>query len=114
VGFPECIRGELKRRGVRLTLACPPETDTPFLVEESKTIPPQSRALKDLAGTLRPGLVADRIIRGIRKNSYLVIPGFRAKALYLNQCYSPGWISRLVSDMTVARVDRKLRKGRPC
>jgi 3-dehydrosphinganine reductase len=111
VGFAECIRGELKRQGVRLTLACPPETDTPFLVEESKTIPPQSRALKDMAGTLKPGLVADRIIRGIKKNSYLVIPGFRAKALYLTQRFSPGWISRLISDMTVARVDRKLRKG---
>lgn len=106
VGFAECIRGELKRHGVRLTLACPPETDTPFLVEESKTIPPQARALKDMAGTLRPELVADRIIRGIRRNSYLVIPGFKAKTLYLLQCYLPGWISRLISDMTVARVDR--------
>lgn len=110
VGFAECIRGELKRHGVRLTLACPPETDTPFLVEESKTIPPQSRALKDLAGRLSPGVVANAIIRGIRKKSYLVIPGFMAKALYLTQCYSPGWISRLIADMTVARVDRKLRK----
>jgi 3-dehydrosphinganine reductase len=110
VGFAECIRGELKRLGIRLTLACPPETDTPFLVEESKTIPPQSRVLKNLAGRLSPEVVADRIIRGIRMNSYLVIPGFRAKALYLMQCYSPGWISRLISDMTVARVDRKLRK----
>jgi 3-dehydrosphinganine reductase len=110
VGFAECIRGELKRHGVRLTLACPPETDTPFLVEESKTIPPQSRVLKNMAGTLKPGLVADRIVKGMRKNSYLVIPGFRAKMLYLMQCYSPGWISRLIADMTVARVDRKLRK----
>ncbi|HOD15531.1 MAG TPA: SDR family oxidoreductase [Spirochaetota bacterium] len=111
VGFADCIRGELKRHGVRLTLACPPETDTPFLVEESKTIPPQSRALKDIAGRLSPEVVAARVIRGIRKNSYLVIPGFRARALYLTQCYSPGWLSRLISDMTVARVDRKLRKG---
>ena len=110
VGFAECIRGELKRQGIRLTLACPPETDTPFLVEEGKTIPPQSRALKDMAGTLKPEFVADRILRGIRKNTYLVIPGFRARALYLAQCYSPGWISRHIADITVARVDRKLRK----
>ncbi len=110
VGFAECIRGELKRQGVRLTLACPPETDTPFLAEESKTIPPQSRELKDLAGRLSPEVVANAIIRGIRKNSYLVIPGFMAKALYLTQCYSPGWLSRLIADLTVARVDRKLRK----
>ena len=110
-GFAECLRSELKPRGVRLTLACPPETDTPFLIEESKTIPPESRALKNMAGTLDAAFVAERIIRGVRKNRYLVIPGFLAKLVCLTQRFSPGWLSRGIADITVGRVQRGLRRA---
>jgi 3-dehydrosphinganine reductase len=107
VGFSECLRGDLKRYGIRVMVACPPETDTPLVAHESKTIPPEARAVKNMAGLLKPDFVARRIIRGIRRGKYLVIPGFLAKSLYFMQCYLPGWMIRLTADMTAARAAKK-------
>ncbi len=107
VGFAECLRSEVRRYGIKVHLACPPETDTPFLIEESKTIPPESRAVKDMVGLLKPGYVARFIIQGIAGGRYLIMPGFRARFLYYVQRFSPGWISRMIADLTVARAAKK-------
>ncbi|HNW30538.1 MAG TPA: SDR family oxidoreductase [Spirochaetota bacterium] len=110
VGFAEALRSEMVRYGIRVILACPPETDTPFLAEESKTIPPECRAMKDLMGTLRTDYVARFIIRGIARGKYLIMPGYLSRFLYLVQRFSPGWISRRVADSTVARAAKKIKK----
>jgi short-subunit dehydrogenase len=67
VGFSECLRSELKRFNIKVTLVCPPEVKTPFLEEEAKTLPPEGRAVKNLAGLLKPETVAKAIIRGIKR-----------------------------------------------
>jgi len=46
VGLAECLRGELKQKGIHLTVVCPPEIDTPMLLDEMKTMPFESRILK--------------------------------------------------------------------
>jgi 3-dehydrosphinganine reductase len=104
MGFAECLRSELKRYGIRVSVVCPPETDTPLIYAEAKTIPPEARALKNLAGFLKPDYVARYIIKGIANKRYLIIPGFMARALYYTQCYLPGWIVRLSADLTAARA----------
>ncbi|OHD66420.1 MAG: hypothetical protein A2176_06730 [Spirochaetes bacterium RBG_13_51_14] len=106
VGFSECLRSELKRYGIRVSVVCPPETDTPLIYEEGKTIPPEARAVKNLAGLLKPEYVAKRIIRGMQRNTYLIIPGFRATLLYFLQCYLPGWIIQLSADLAVKRAEK--------
>jgi 3-dehydrosphinganine reductase len=110
VGFAEALRPDLKRYNIRLTLACPPETNTPLVQHEGKTIPPEARAVKNLAGLLEPDYVARKIIRGIGRRKYLVIPGFMAKTLYFLQCYMPGWIVRLSADLTSGRAGKKASK----
>jgi 3-dehydrosphinganine reductase len=107
MGFSECLRSELKRYGIRVSVVCPPETDTPFVDEEAKTIPPEARAVKNLAGLLKPDYVAHYIIKGIARKRYLIIPGFMARALYYTQCYLPGWIIRLSADLTAAQAAKK-------
>ncbi|HOT45020.1 MAG TPA: SDR family oxidoreductase [Spirochaetota bacterium] len=109
VGFSEALRSELVRYGVTVLLACPPETDTPFLAEEGKTIPPECRAMKDLMGTLKSDYVARFILRGVARGKYLIMPGYLSRFLYLVQRFSPGWVSRMVADSTVARAARKIK-----
>jgi 3-dehydrosphinganine reductase len=106
VGFSECLRAELKPYGIRVTVVCPPEVDTPLVLHESKTIPPEARALKNMGGLLEPEFVARCIIRGIRKNRYMIIPGFMARLLYYNQCFTPGWMFRFSEDL-IARLGAK-------
>ncbi len=106
VGFAECLRSELKRYDISVTLVCPPEVDTPFLANES-TIPREARALKNFAGTLQPGPVAKAIVKGISKKKFLVIPGILANLLFFNHRLTNGWATRITSDLIVKWVQRK-------
>ncbi len=103
VGLAECLRGELKRFNIAVTLVCPPEVDTPFLANEAG-IPPEARALKNFAGTLKPGPVARTIVKGIEKKKFLVVPGLLAKMLFFNHRLTNGYATRVSSDIIVRLV----------
>jgi len=110
VGFSECLRGELKRFNIRVTLVCPPEVQTPFLEAESKTLPPESRAVKNLAGLLTPQQAAGAIVRGIRKKKFLVVPGAAARFLFLQHRLSNGILTRAPSDWIAAWGARRAKE----
>ena len=110
VGLAECLRGELRRYSIAVTLVCPPEVDTPFLANEAG-IPPEARALKNFAGTLKPGPVARTIVKGIGKKKFLVVPGLLAKLLFLNHRLTNGLATRFSSDIIV-RIVRMMRRPR--
>lgn len=107
VGFAECLRSEVKRYHITVSVVCPPEVDTPLVEEEGKTIPPEARAVKRLAGCLSPLSVAGTIIKGIRKETFLIIPGFKAKTLYYLQCYLPRRLTHMVQDLVVWMVAKR-------
>jgi 3-dehydrosphinganine reductase len=109
VGFAECLRSELKCHGIAVTLVCPPEVDTPFLLNEAG-IPPEARAMKNFAGTLQPSSVAAAILKGIIQKKFMVIPGVLAKLLYLNHRITNGFATRFSSDIIVRLV--QMRKPR--
>jgi 3-dehydrosphinganine reductase len=113
VGFAECLRGEIRRYGIAVTLVCPPEVDTPFLINEAG-IPPEARALKNFAGTLKPAPVARTIVKGIGKKKFLVVPGLLAKLLFLNHRLTNGLATRLSSDIIVRLVRMMRRPGQDC
>jgi 3-dehydrosphinganine reductase len=106
VGFAECLRSELKRYNIHVSVVCPPEVDTPFLANEN-TIPPEARSLKNFAGTLKPGPVAKTIVKGIAQKRFLIVPGILAKMLFINHRLTNGLSTRLSSDLIVKWVQRK-------
>lgn len=110
VGFAECLRMEVKRYGIGVTVVCPPEVDTPLVVHEARTIPPEARAVKNVAGRLAPDAVARAIVGAIRKNRFLVVPGFLARMLYHSHRLSNGTLSRITTDLIVARAAGKTGK----
>jgi short-subunit dehydrogenase len=99
VGMSEALRTELKRYGIAVTLVCPPEVRTPLIEEEAKTLPSEARAVKSLAGILDPDAVAKAVVKGIRKKTFLVIPGRAARFLYFNHRISNGFLTRYPSDL---------------
>jgi short-subunit dehydrogenase len=98
VGLAECLRGELKQKGIHLTVVCPPEIDTPMLLDEMKTMPFESRILKNMAGQLKLEPVITYMLRAIARKKFMVVPGLRAKWLWLTQRFTPS-LFRLSSDM---------------
>lgn len=111
VGFSECLRSELKQFNIDVTLVCPPEVKTPLIEEEAKTLPPQARAVKSLAGLLEADDVAKTIVRTIKRKKFLVVPGMAAKFLYFQHRISNGLFTRTPSDWIVKFAER--RAARP-
>jgi NAD(P)-dependent dehydrogenase (short-subunit alcohol dehydrogenase family) len=98
VGLAECLRSELRRYNIAVTVVCPPEVKTPLILDEEKTLPPQGRAVKNLAGLLMPDEVARAVVRAIQRKKFLVIPGKAARFLHLCHRLSNGLLTRAPSD----------------
>ncbi len=102
VGLAECLRAELKRYRIVVSVVCPPEVKTPFLEWETATIPPETRMVKSFAGLLSPETVARSVVRGIRRGKFLIIPGVMARLLYFFHRMTNGWATRMPSDAIAA------------
>jgi 3-dehydrosphinganine reductase len=74
-GFAESLRGELKPKGIGVSIVYPPDTDTPQLVAENKTKPPETKAITATAKTWSAEAVAREIIKGITQQKFAIAPG---------------------------------------
>ncbi len=107
VGLAECLRSELKPHGIPVTLICPPEVTTPMVAEEDRTISPESKAVKMMAGRLTAQYTARAIVRAIQKRRFLVVPGKMARLVFLGHRLTSGLTTRLTSDWMIRRVLKK-------
>jgi len=105
VGLAECLRGELKNHRIRVSVFCPPEVDTPILAAEKADLPPPTRVLKNLAGTLSAEAAARTLVNGILKNRFMIIPGFRAKVFYWLKRLMPAPVFWGLPDFIVKKMD---------
>lgn len=80
-GLAESLRGELKVSGVRISVAYPPDTDTPQLAQENETKPLETRRITGTAGVWSADAVARSIVRGIERNDFVIAPGLQMKLL---------------------------------
>jgi len=81
-GFTEALRAELKPEGIGVSLAIPPDTDTPQLAYENRFKPHETKALAGNAGLLSAERVADEVLNGVRNGRYLILPGLETKVIY--------------------------------
>ncbi|MDH4139868.1 MAG: SDR family oxidoreductase [Coriobacteriia bacterium] len=79
MGFTEALRCEMKPHGVRVSVVCPPDTDTPALQYEKTLRPPETDALAGKIKPVPPERVADAIVRGIERNKYYMIPDLTSR-----------------------------------
>lgn len=62
-GLAESLQMEIKPYNIYVTVAYPPDTDTPGLAEENKTKPLETRLISETAGVCQPDQVAKIIVR---------------------------------------------------
>ena len=80
-GFSDVLRLELKPLGVRVSVAFPPDMDTPGMVNENKTKPFETT--EAFSSTLVPAEpVAKAILNGVKHGQYIILPGFETKLFY--------------------------------
>jgi 3-dehydrosphinganine reductase len=53
-GFAESLQMEVRNDGITISIACPPDTDTPMLEAENKTKPRETTLISDSAGLMKP------------------------------------------------------------
>jgi 3-dehydrosphinganine reductase len=100
-GFSDALRAELKPLGINVSIAFPPDTETPQLFYEIPFRLPEQKALNNIP-PLSPERVANEILKGVSRGKYVILPGFYAKLFYflshvLNPAVNP------VLDWLVAR-----------
>lgn len=101
LGMAQCIRAEYAPKGICISVICPPEIDTPMVIEEIKTMHPATRVLKDFAGRLTLPQAIKGITRGLDKRQFMIVPGVKAKCtLWLNRL-TPIWVQNGVIDVIV-------------
>jgi 3-dehydrosphinganine reductase len=74
-GLAESLRAELRSDNIGVSVAYPPETETPMLEEANKTMPPETRLICSLAKAWTADAVADCILRGIERGTFAITPG---------------------------------------
>ena len=74
-GLAEGLRAELKADGVGVSIAYPPDTDTPMLAEENKTKPLETKLMTAVVKTWTAPAVASCVMRGIRRGKFAITPG---------------------------------------
>ena len=111
IGLGRVLRLELRPRDIDVSLICPPEVDTPMVVDEAKTMHPVSRRLKDLGGTLSVDEAMAGILAGLDAGRHVIIPGFKARLTYFCSRYLPDFIMNGLVDRIVRSVLAKMPTG---
>jgi 3-dehydrosphinganine reductase len=108
-GLSDVLRYELKPYNIRLSVVFPPDTRTPGYEDEKQYYPPLLKALSVYNTLQEPAKVAERILKGVRKNHYLILPGFDSSLLYnLNRL--PGHLPYRILDLMMLESRRRVPK----
>ena len=111
-GYSDVLRVELKPRGIHVSIVFPPDTDTPQLVNERATRPPEvDIILGRKVSTKSPEFVARAILDGIAHRRYIITPGLDTTILYW-LCGVVGPLQYRIMDGLVAHALRQTGHGR--
>lgn len=103
MGFSEALRFELKPHGVRVSVVCPPDTDTPALEAEKRLRPHATDVIAGNIKPIAPEKVAAAVVRAVDRGTYLVIPD-ALSAFYFR-------LKGLLPEVFFAIVDGDVRKA---
>lgn len=107
IGLSEALRSEVKRHNIRVSVLCPPDTQTPGFDVENETKPEETKAISEGAGILGVEKVAAILIRDLKKGKKMIIPGFDAKVVYYLKRWCPALIE-FVMDRTILKTQKKM------
>jgi 3-dehydrosphinganine reductase len=116
-GFSDALRSEVKPRGLRVFLVYPPNTDTPQRAYEVSRQSPEIHYVDEHAaigpfrlGTLSVDRVAGDILNGVKRGSYVILPGTGNRILYHLVRLLGGMIYSITDDEW-ATARRKANRG---
>lgn len=106
MGFSEALRSEMRPHGIRVSVVCPPDVDTPGLAKEKSMRPPETDRVCGNMAAIKPETVAAEIVRAVEKGKYYVIPGIAGKLYFRLKGLLPG-LFFAITDGDVAKARRE-------
>jgi len=110
IGLGRVLRLEYKPKGIDVCLICPPEVDTPMVLQEMQNMHPVSRRLKDIGGSLSLEQAISEIMAGLDAGRSVIIPGRKARLTYFCNRYLPDFIMNGLVDRIVRSELRDMAK----
>ncbi len=104
-GFSEVLRAEMKPFGILVSVAFPPDTDTPQLAYEEPFKPAETKAITGTAKALSAETVGRAILGQAAKGHFLIFPGSDAWFFYVVS-------TRLPKSLVFAVLDQMAASGR--
>lgn len=106
----ETLFSELAPFGISVSVACPPDTDTPQLAYESSRRPMATRLIAREGGKLSADRVAESMIRQAKAGRFLLVPS-RLMALFglCHSLYAPFFLRRQRRLLQRLQVEGRLR-----
>ena len=106
VGFSNCLRYELKPFNVTVKVVCPSEFDSPMvnMLNFSRTL--ENRANVLMINKYKVEFIAEKIIKNLYKNNFMMIPGTLAKIAAYMSLYFPRLTEKIV-DWKIASAFNK-------
>ena len=108
IGFSEALRSEVKPYNIKVSVLCPPDTDTPGLAAEDQTKPDETRAIAASAKVMQPDAVGKSLIKGIERGRFMIIPGMDGKLTWIAKRLFPRLVD-MVMDAQIKKVRRKAK-----
>ena len=107
IGLAGVLRIEWKPKGIDVCVICPPEIDTPMAQEDRRTRPPETTAMKMVAGVVDLDEACHYMVERIQRGQFLIIPGRRARVTWLLQKILPRALTNALADRMVAKVQAR-------
>lgn len=95
-GMALALRQETAADGISVSVVCPPDVDTPQLVQEAATKPPETAAVGGNGKPMSPETVANEVLRRLPRNPALIIPGFGARLDYFAYRVAPRVVEKIL------------------
>lgn len=105
VGFSSTLRAEARLHGIRVSVLCPPDTDTPQLHEENKYKPAETRAVSGNAKLLQPEAVAEALLAGIASNRFIIFADRTSAMIHTINRFMP-WLVEFFMHQDVMKVQK--------
>lgn len=80
-GLAEVLRAECKPKGIQVSIAYPPDTDTPMMSVNKSYKPYETQMVMGKGGFFTVGQVAESIYKGVNKGKFTITTGTSLKIL---------------------------------
>lgn len=104
-GLAEALRGEMKPKGVRVSICFPPDTDTPQHDFEEPYLPEETKAIAGNAKLMTADAVAAALLQGMAVGRFEIVPGGSTKFADFMYRLFPGMV-RSIFDSDAKKAAR--------